>query len=69
MYVKCLTSVRHSVYRVVIRRRIIIRQTKVEIIQQTKVEIKIEGNKQAEGAQCEKNPQHPILAPGDSALV
>ena len=48
-------------HREVIRRR--------KIIQQTKVELKIEGSKQAEGAQCEKNPQHPILVPGDSALV
>lgn len=48
-------------HRVVIRRRI--------IIQQTIVELKIEGSKQAEGALCEKNPQHPILVPRDSALV
>ena len=48
-------------HRVVIRRRI--------IIQQTIVKLKIEGSKQAEGAQCEKNPQHPILVLGNSALV
>lgn len=48
-------------HRVVIRRR--------KKIQQTKVELKIEGSEQAEGAQCEKNPQHPILVPEDSALV
>lgn len=53
-------------YLVVTRCRII---TKVEIIEQTKVEIKIEGSNQAEGAQCEKNLQHPILVPGDSTLV
>ena len=34
-------------------------------MEQTKVEIKIEGSKQAEGAQCEKTLQHPMLVPGD----
>ena len=52
---------------VLLTHREVIRPRK--IIQQTKVELKIEGSKQAEGAQCEKNPQHPILVPGDSALV
>ena len=48
-------------HRVVVRRR--------KIIQQTKVELKIKGSKQAEGAQCGKNPQHPILVPRYSASV
>ena len=56
-------------YRVVTRRLIIIQKTNVQIMEQTKVEIKIEGSKQAEGAQCEKTLQHPMLVPGDSTLV
>lgn len=47
--------------RAVIRRRI--------IIQQTKEELKIEESIQAEGVQCEKNLKYPILVPGGGALV